>query len=111
MASETPAAWAISLVVVPRKPRCENNRIATRKICSRRFSPVMRAPLDAAPLPESLLVTVFSGLASLEVSAYLPFEERRSQVSSGGLRVSEDPLGLCGVTSLPVISPQQTPDR
>jgi len=47
-ASETPAARAISLVVVPRNPRCEKRRMATRRICRRRSSPVIRAPL--APL-------------------------------------------------------------
>ncbi len=47
IASETPAACAISLVVVPRKPRSEKRRIATRTICRRRSSPAMRTPVAA----------------------------------------------------------------
>src|SRR5688500_16222298 len=47
MASETPAAWAISLVVVPRKPRLEKRLTATRRICRRRSSPAIRALFGA----------------------------------------------------------------
>ena len=47
IASETPAACAISLVVVPRKPRSEKSRIATFTIWSRRSSATMRPPGDS----------------------------------------------------------------
>ncbi|MCA1641551.1 MAG: hypothetical protein LC785_06280 [Acidobacteria bacterium] len=48
IASETPAPAAISLVVVPRKPRCENRRMATSRICCRRSPPAMRPPAAVA---------------------------------------------------------------
>src|SRR5229473_5929301 len=74
IASDTPAAMAISFVVAPPKPRCENNRIATRRICSRRSPPAMRAPLTVAPL--LVVICVLRGRKrsppAFEVSTHLP---------------------------------------
>src|SRR2546423_12658608 len=82
IASETPAASAISFVVVPRKPRWENRPIATRRICRRRFSPVMRALLDAAGLLGTLSAAADSGSILLEGRAYLPPRGHFRQVAS-----------------------------
>src|SRR3979411_3250262 len=79
IASDTPAALAISFVVVPRKPRCENRPLATRRICRRRSSPAMRAPF--VPLLFTIVLFGRSGLVSRsrEVSTYLPLLSHQSQ--------------------------------
>src|SRR6266478_1807141 len=55
MASETPEACAISLVVVPRNPLSEKRDMATARIWRRLSSPAIRTPLM---LGEVSLLTV-----------------------------------------------------
>src|SRR5260221_9776667 len=83
IASETPAAKAISFVVVPRKPRCENRRMAIRRICRRRSSPAMRPPFPLAPLFVGVFLLRVGKMQSerFEVSTHLPSVRRQSQVS------------------------------
>src|SRR5690349_10109863 len=66
MASETPATWAISLVVVPRKPWLEKRVMATRRSWSRRSSPAMRV-LGTNEVSPGVLI----GLLTLCLPAYL----------------------------------------
>src|SRR5258706_6291103 len=82
IASETPAANAISFVVVPRKPRCENRRMAIRRICRRRSSPAMRPPFPLAPL--------FVGVFLLRVGK---LQSERFEVSTH-LHLSDDKVKL-----------------
>src|SRR6267378_2507836 len=84
IASETPAATAISFVVVPRNPRWENRRMAIRRICRRRSSPAMRPPFPLAPLFVGVFLLRVGKLQSerFEVSTHLPSVGRQSQVGS-----------------------------
>ena len=60
MASETPAAWAISLVVVPPKPRCEKRPTAIRRIWSFLSSADMREAFAAPPSFLLVVISLFS---------------------------------------------------
>src|SRR5882762_8870032 len=84
MASETPAACAISLVVVPRNPLSEKRDMATARIWRRLSSPAIRTPFM---LGEVSLLTVIGLLKWLrlwkepfpKVSTYLPSKVLRCQ--------------------------------
>jgi hypothetical protein len=71
IASETLAASAISLVVVPRKPFFEKRLTATARIWSRRSSPAIRA-LTVPSLVICLPKTGLSLSSHAKVSTYLP---------------------------------------
>src|SRR2546421_10010153 len=64
IASEIPAACAISFVVAPRKPRREKRATAARSIESRRSSPAIRPP--AASGSDSFTKGLISLLKKLE---------------------------------------------
>src|SRR5712691_2881114 len=87
IASETPAACAISFVVVPRKPICEKRLTATRKICRRRSSPAIRPAIWGNGVPSvevSCLLNCFSPIVNqFKVSTYLPPASIRSQEEFG----------------------------
>src|SRR6266481_7913508 len=103
IASETPAATAISFVVVPRNPRCENRRMAIRRICRRRSSPAMRPPFPLAPLFVGVFLLRVGKVQSerFEVSTHLPSIDQQSQVVDYGAaprrrHVNRIPIYQCG---------------